>query len=407
MRMSAKEILFIRYRLAVRIAVFSLSFLLSLICVDVVIRPFLAKRLYLRPTPMFRKPWPTDENLFRYDPNVRFSGTISGDLSLILEDPKYRFQRHVLFRSDELGFRNYPRKRKQKNKILVLGDSFGAGSGGSQEDMLSTILEQRFSLTSYNLSVGGAGPWAEFMTLKHEISKITLADDGVVLWLLFAGNDLDDFVGDYFELRSNGVFRRWVIEFKTFRMRSPIIRMIRGKADRRNQVAIEFIDDQEILLYRPYIERAKRTKTEVTKHRNIEKFRAIFDEMSSLCITNHLRLFIVLVPSKPETYSWAFSKQKSHNVDGQGDGFSEVIRDWCILENIPFLDLSPRFSNFAELEWQRNRSLLFWPDDTHWNDLGQRFAAKIISDEMKGLNPSACEVRSPDLTAGSIGGREP
>jgi hypothetical protein len=337
---------------------------------------------------MFRNPWPIDEHLKRYDRNVFFSGKIYGDLAIFMGDQKYRFEKFVRFQTDELGFRNNPRERFDENLAVVLGDSFGAGSGGSQEVMLSSVLEERYGVTNYNLSVGGASPWAELMTLKHEIQNISVEPNGIMLWLLFSGNDLDDSFRKCFDVHTNGRLRQLLIRAENFRFRSPVLKMLRRNVDRSHLVKVQTLNDQQLLFYTPYIERVNRTEDEIKAHENYSIFQQIFDEMYAFCLSYQLRLYVVLVPSKSETYSWVFrGSDGNRHTNGRG-GLSEVLLQWCEPEGIPFLDLTPHFKWMAEHEWRQNGRLLYWRDDTHWNDLGQHIAASCISEMIRARNSS-------------------
>ena len=331
---------------------------------------------------MYKNRWPINENLERYDANVRYAGTIYGDLAVMLGQPEYREIRAVRFVTDEAGFRNEPGARSQRNRLILLGDSFGAGSGGTQESMLSSILNTRYQVTNYNLSMGGASPWQEFVTLKQEFSNINLAPGAGILWLLFSGNDLEDLKSANFDVRHNGFFKRTAIMLTTLYHRSPIRQLLQTRKDRRHLVAVERSGRVPLLFFVPYLERVGRTKAQVIAHPGYLRLHDAVEAMTAFCDSHRLRLYIVLIPSKEEVYSWV-ADSPSRAVEPMAmSGLAQVLQEWAKAKEIPFLDLGPDFEQAAQRELRANARLLYWRDDTHWNEAGQQLAAQLICERM-------------------------
>jgi hypothetical protein len=59
-----------------------------------------------------------------------------------------------------------------------------------------------------------------------------------------------------------------------------------------------------------------------------------------------------------------------------------VIRDLCAKKGYPFLDLAPFFSAAGREWYEGSGELLFWPDDTHWNEKGQELAAAVVYEKL-------------------------
>jgi hypothetical protein len=92
--------------------------------------------------------------------------------------------RRVRFRTDSLGFRND--RDYAGEKIVLVGDSFIAGSGGDQEDLLSVQLRRDYGIPAYNLAFPG-----ELHSYVRYVQSFFQAHPGEarVLLFLFEGND--------------------------------------------------------------------------------------------------------------------------------------------------------------------------------------------------------------------------
>lgn len=92
--------------------------------------------------------------------------------------------RRVRFRTDSLGFRNDGDYAGEK--VLLVGDSFIAGSGGDQADLLSAQLRRDYGIPAYNLAFPG-----EVHSYVRYVQSFfqTHPGEARVLLFLFEGND--------------------------------------------------------------------------------------------------------------------------------------------------------------------------------------------------------------------------
>jgi len=107
--------------------------------------------IFYRPQEMFSV-YDVSRNHYRYEENIDFEMTIAhGDLKLfdnrVTSEP-----RHVVFQTDSYGFRNT--KDFHGQKYILVGDSFVAGNGISQKDLITEQL-LHFGIDSYNLANPG------------------------------------------------------------------------------------------------------------------------------------------------------------------------------------------------------------------------------------------------------------
>ena len=97
----------------------------------------------------------------------------------IIAEPRW-----VSYKTDSYGFRNDT--DYQNDKILLVGDSFIAGSGNTQEDLLSAQLKRDYGISAYNLAF--PGEVHSYVRYVQGFYK-THQNKARVLLFLFEGND--------------------------------------------------------------------------------------------------------------------------------------------------------------------------------------------------------------------------
>ena len=78
-------------------------------------------------------------------PNQNISRVEVGDLA---SGTKYEVPRPVTWVTDEYGFRNHPHSSKDIS-VVIVGDSYIAGSGLSQEEILPEVIEHEYGVNCY------------------------------------------------------------------------------------------------------------------------------------------------------------------------------------------------------------------------------------------------------------------
>ncbi len=123
----------------------------------------------------------------RYKPNRQGTMFIPyGDMVVFDERTKDAIaeSRQVRYHTDSYGFRNDTDYVNEK--VLLVGDSFIAGSGSSQENLLSRQLKQDYGIPAYNLAFPGA--LHSYVRYVQGFFK-THPSKAQVLLFLFEGND--------------------------------------------------------------------------------------------------------------------------------------------------------------------------------------------------------------------------
>jgi hypothetical protein len=350
-----------------------------------------------RPKQLLAHRWPPLPLVYRFGAGVRFRGETYGDLAAASLRSDWGERRVIDFVTDERGFRNEPGAGDAPLDLVLLGDSYCVGDGTSQESTWGSVLRADYGLHSYNLCMDGAGPWQEYVNLLAEGRRLPAREGATVVWLLFAGNDLDDAshaAREWSRLPWHGPLARLRFSAENFRRRSPLRRVaLAGGGAAEGAVERSLPDGRRVLFFAPYARAAARTAEEVRRHPNYEGLRATFGAMRRLAGERRLRVLVALAPSKEEVYGWVLGGGGPWANAREPSGFSTALAELSRREGFAFLDLKPRMVASARRAFEESGELLWWGDDTHWNPAGHRVAAETIYDGL--LSPRAKRPAGP------------
>jgi hypothetical protein len=360
------------------------SCFLTLTLVDVVARPLVGTSL--NPAKIIE--WPPMPLVTRYLPNVRFKGTIYGELAQIPGMRGYREYRDVRFTTDRFGFRNEG-PTSEPLDLIALGDSYTMGHNTTQDSMWSTILSKQYGLHVYNMAVGGDGPWHEFTNLTLEVDRLKLKpQETVVLWDLFTGNDLWDACYPIFrrdELPWRKGLARLFSAFSVFRDRSPLGTLLFRTMKRTglsfqdtDLVVKNFVDGTGIIFSNGYAREGDRSLDNVRHAPNYDCLRQTIAAMRHFAETKNLTVAIMVSPSKEEVYSWVLHGAHPWSTSSDPSGFAAAVREIARENHLPFLDLKPLLIEASQRVYRQSGHLLWWRDDTHWNADGHMEVARIV-----------------------------
>jgi len=347
--------------------------------IDVVSRPLLERMIYHSAHDRIIRWWPRMPLVPRYEANAHLRTRTFGDLAAVSGNEVAREYREERFVTDAYGFRNEATGRPD---VILLGDSFGVGTGTSQERTWGTLLASQYGWRLYNLSVGGAGPWGEYINLSIEIGRLREKDAGaVVLWALFTGNDLDDACYGMLspaELPWNSGWATFERTWELFRSHSPVRRLVDRTLDPRaasDKVIVRRLPDGRPLLFsRDYAQRMNRTLEDVVRLPNYACVEAVMGAMNKLAERQRLRVTVLVLPSKEEVYDRFLDRHRASRVSG----FSLAFQDLSRRNGMDFLDLTPYFVEQSQRLLEESGELLWWRDDSHWNERGHALAASLV-----------------------------
>ncbi len=284
-------------------------------------------------------------------------------------------------RIDNLGYRN--NKHTQDScDVLLLGDSFGVGNA-EQDSIISELMYSDHHLNTYNLSVSGNGPWEQHLLLTQDLSKVKLKKGATVVWLLFAGNDLE---GNFYPLGEeeelNSFRYRWSRfrdDYFTFRSQSPL-RNLSAVVTNQSSDRVE-AKNSEMKFYAPYIKESKDwlcCDCDVSFHKNITLFKNTLACTIKYLQDRDLNVHIYLLPSKEEVYGGLLEGGSPWVINDFESPLSRVIREIAQTNNVEYLDLkSALMVSSAE-----HKTFYYWNYDTHLNHKGNKLISDIISERV-------------------------
>jgi hypothetical protein len=368
--------------IVVRTALVLASLLISLVLLDLALRPVMYPKLF-GPPQLFMFRWPPMPELWRYRPNISFSGVVYGDMA----SPQYQERRHEVFQTDSYGFRNTPAQERQAREghvdLILLGDSFGVGVGTTQEKTWAGLFENKYGLHTYNLSMPGSGPWHELINLKIACQRLHCDENTTVLWALFSGNDLQDDIYDDMEPSlSNNPIHSFFVDAASFRNLSPIREITDKLFIRTHSTPItKNLPNGKKLIFRPrYVSSVQLNLDQVRQHPHYQKIVAVVDEMKRFADARHFSVVVAVAPAKEEVYSSILTGTPDSATDGPS-GFATAVQELCQQNKLPYLDLKPFFAQEAQKQLALG-NLLWWSDDTHWNERGNALAAAAVHDHL-------------------------
>lgn len=374
--------------IVLRTALVMVSVSVSLMVMDLALRPVVSQKLF-GPSQMFMYRWAPMPALWRYKPNAFFDGVVYGDLAT----REYKEQRREVFRTDSYGFRNTPAQELEAHEghtdLILLGDSFGVGVGTTQEATWGSLFESKYGLHTYNLSMAGSGPWHELMNLKIACQRLRCDSNTTVIWALFAGNDLQDEIFDELEPSlSESWLREVIVNVATFRNMSPLRNVAelvfeRSHPSKQPIITRDLPDGRKLIFRTRYAKAVQLSLEQVRQHPHYPKLAAVLAEMKRFSDARHFSVVVVLAPAKEEIYSSILTGRNEPNTE-RTSGFAKAIEELCRRNRQPYLDLTPLFAQEAERELASGH-LLWWSDDTHWNERGNEFAAAVVHDHLSGL----------------------
>jgi len=283
--------------------------------------------------------------------------------------------RRVHFRTDADGFRNDCDYTDEK--LLLVGDSFIAGSGGDQEDLLSAQLFRECGLRAYNLGFPG-----ELHSYVRYVQGFFRKHPGKaqVLLFLFEGNDFPlpkpqaavaprrapDTLVDIYRKEFQQSFRQLLVYrvgfslFHVLRQKARpgdyprvIVRRVRGHGD----LHLGFLAEYLAVTWRERYDGGEEFP---------EKLGRIADRLTG----------IFFVPTKYRVYHPFLEEETGAALPHAHWNFLKTAADRlgvrCVDLTGPLQEESRRLLPAGKLT--------FWRDDTHWNKYGMAVAARVIRD---------------------------
>ena len=363
-----------------------ISLCLAVSVLDLCLRPIIGTRLHYTPSNMFTRKLPELPIVGRWDPHVFYRGEAYGDLAAIAGERALRESRTIVFETDAAGFRN--RDIAGPIDVVVLGDSFSAGVGTTQDQIFASLLE-RGGHRVYNLSYPG-GPYDQLVNVAIEGPRLSLAPGAWLVWTLYEGNDLDDGYGTVWDpgaLPRNNWLAARLVQFRTFRNRSPFNQVMAGFRARMNGPGDGVIerrlpDGKPLLFVRAHEAWGQRSRAEIERHQNFPGLERSLEAVRNLASVRQMRLGIVIFPTKGEVYRWVLDGRPPRAEDEVPSGFAQAVQAACRRMKVACVDAKPFFVSESRRLLDSSGELLWWRDDTHLNGRGHEAVAALVEREL-------------------------
>lgn len=291
------------------------------------------------------------------------------------------------FITDKNGFRN-DKVEIEDAEIVLVGDSFIAGSSNSQENIPANILGK---LSGKKVSAITVIQGPDFYKMHMEKNLNKLGKDTQILLFYFAGNDFNyQFKKDKKFIYHDGV----PIPYLKYKIRFGYQRLERYK----DVVFIKILSNiyEKNFFYKKIRPKSQRFTKKIlarwTKNCSVE-YHSInntkigfyynspknFTNVSTKIITNQKILNkikkIYYIPTKIQIYSKYINNEKINKDD------YEYLKLNYEKLGIEVEDLTNILILSAEKHLKQNK-FIYWKDDTHWNKLGIISAMKYISNNI-------------------------
>lgn len=291
-----------------------------------------------------------------------------GDLQSMTKTPIAQ-PREVVFQTDSDGFRNDRDYHGQP--YALVGDSFIAAVGDSQEAMLNIQLERDYGVATYNL--GHPGNLNDYLAYIRGFRQ-RYGEQPVILLFLFEGNDFPEALPDPSKKKYGkfGLFwKRYYNLFSDtgmFRLTKSLYKRLSklDEIERSENVKTFKVRDQTVAFYAPYID--------VT---NKADYRPDASVEQAIVATGARHVFFI--PTKYRVY---------HNHLEPGARLPNAYWDYlsgvCGKHKLQCTNLTAPLTAAAD-QLLKSGQLLWWSDDTHWNARGMAVAARVVAERLKGL----------------------
>jgi hypothetical protein len=111
--------------------------------------------------------------------------------------------------------------------------------------------------------------------------------------------------------------------------------------------------------------------------------RRAFQSLAEFVKSKGFILNCVVVPVKPRVYEWVLHDKEPWSSDTFQSPFAQYVNELCTINDVTFTDLTPILIRESRAAYDKSADLLYWRDDTHWNDEGQAIAATVIDALLK------------------------
>jgi hypothetical protein len=315
---------------------------------------------------------------FRHASSTRWFGRPRGDIEEGCGLPASQ-SNPIAITHDVNGYRNVTQLAQAD--IVLIGDSYVEGRYVSDDQTISSFLQNRPGRTVANLGVAGYGTAQELIVLKQDGLRLK---PGIVIWFFFEGNDLyndhafENTLSAPAEMRTGGLterhgwWRRSFVRNMHAQFRLLLHALVPSQCPRFG-IITSGSQRGNIVLFGP---EAAFPWTDFERRR-WESARHTLIEAANLLREHDIKLLLVYVPIKFRVYRDfvdipAGSELRQWTLWPLPDLFAQ----FCDAEGLVCLDPTELLRGSV-----RQGGMPYAPGDTHWSAEGHRLIAQRL-DEM-------------------------
>jgi hypothetical protein len=285
------------------------------------------------------------------------------------------------FRLNSKGFRDqeFSPKDGSRFRIIAVGDSFAFGIVPYQYNFLTVLeerLNQRLPTEIYNLGIPAIGPKDYLSVLVHE--GLALQPD-LVLVSFFVGNDFRDArvtARKWWEYSYVASLFRYVHVLFKHTMKPPMA------IDTAANAGPAYDDAAPTFTAERYL--AIQTENAKIFRRGHERFPEMLnaavhylEEFKRVCDAHRIPLIAVIAPDEMQVNPVLRAEVMRASGDTDEARWDFALANNALRQRLAGIDLVHIDLYDAFVTAARNTNL-YKPNDTHWNIVGNRFAAELI-----------------------------
>lgn len=324
-----------------------------------------------------------------------------GDLTRLLPGSEAYEQPRppAVFLSDEAGLRNPPPTTGVVYEVVILGDSF-MNAGTSMSNLFSARLARTLECPVYNYAIDARGPVYSMVRFWQD-ERFRARPPRWVVWGVLERNiDASRFGGGVTWIRkpreaTASARVAWSQLHPRALQRtlpdSSLLAQLARRAWSRFQRHVEPVSKGDavpgrqpvhgvpMLFLAETLERMEQGGCSNEVIGFAEAMRIIREAMSD----RGMRLVVLLIPDKETVYADYLPDPELADKAGQClRATAAALRK----RHVEVVNLQPVFRRE-----EKNKRVLYWGDDTHWNDAGIARASDELADCMQGLSSARCE----------------
>jgi hypothetical protein len=286
-----------------------------------------------------------------------------GDMVTLDRRAKYlSVPREQKFITDNRGFRNDG--DNIDHNLVIVGDSFVAGSNNSQEHTISNIIYRKYGIKPYNLGFPGN------VSIYKKKMKEYLKDypEAKFIMYVYEGNDFSKKIGWNYRLfgyAASNVTRvqNRIVKLTPYKFDDILFNKLKV-AVAGSQISVHKIGNQDIGFYDKY--------TAVSKLSDPTISNSPGDDDSVL---EHL-VCAFYIPTKYTVYKKYITNSSDSYIE-EHDPKYMLLKKYLSKYDVSVTNLTHELQREAE-RLLNNDQYVFWQDDTHWNHHGMEAVSESL-----------------------------